>query len=186
VFKVDLGGGAELRPLEPWQAEEFLAHMDRARSFVHPWIAWASRSTTLETAKKTLQQYADMQARGEGRILGIWLDDVLVGGVMAFRWDTYADACEVGCWLEEAGTGLGLITKAAGRLIDWLFTERGIQRVEWHCRPDNVASSNVARRLGLTHEGTLRANFPWHGVRHDTEIWSILAPEWTGPSDPPA
>jgi hypothetical protein len=25
VYKVDLGGGAELRPLEPFQAEEFLA-----------------------------------------------------------------------------------------------------------------------------------------------------------------
>ena len=31
MFAISLGDdGAELRPLEPWQAEEFLAHMDRA------------------------------------------------------------------------------------------------------------------------------------------------------------
>ncbi|HET6483028.1 MAG TPA: GNAT family protein [Actinoplanes sp.] len=179
MFKVDLGMGAELRPLEPWQAEEFLLHMDRARKFVDPWISWASRSTDLESATATLRKYADLQARGEGRILGIWLGGVLVGGVMAFNFDGGSGICEVGCWLEPAGTGRGLITRAAGLLIDWLITERGIHRVEWHCRTDNVASSNVARRLGLTHEGTLRDNYRWQGARHDTEVWSILAPEWS-------
>ncbi len=180
VFKVDLGVGAELRPLEPWQAEEFLLHIDRARETVDPWIPWAGRSTDLDTAKETLQRYADLQARGEGRILGIWLDGTLVGGVMAFHFDPLSGVCEVGCWLEPAGTGHGLITKAAGLLIDWLIREREAYRIEWHCRPDNVASSNVARRLGLKHEATLRANFLWKGVRHDSEIWSVLAPEWPG------
>lgn len=184
VFKVDLGEGAELRPLEPWQAEEFLAHMNRARATVDPWIPWASRSTDLQTARETLQRYADLQARGEGRILGIWLADVLVGGTMAFNLDPQAGVCEIGCWLEPAGTGRGLITQASTHLIDWLITERGVHRVEWHCRPDNVASSNVARRLGMTHEGTLRANFPWQGVRHDSEIWAVLAPEWSGRKEP--
>ncbi|MBM2622834.1 GNAT family N-acetyltransferase [Actinoplanes sp. LDG1-06] len=180
MFKVDLGGGAELRPLEPWQAEEFLAHIDRARATVDPWIPWASRSTDLASARQTLQRYADLQARGEGRILGIRLDGVLVGGVMAFDFDEHSGVCEVGCWLEPAGTGRGLITKSAALLIEWLIRDRSVYRVEWHCRPDNVASSAVARRLGLKHEATLRANFVWKGVRYDTEIWAVLAPEWPG------
>ncbi|WP_127501758.1 GNAT family N-acetyltransferase [Actinoplanes solisilvae] len=178
MFEIDLGGGASLRPLQPWQATEFLAHMDRARESVNQWISWASRSTDLESATATLQKYADLLARGEGRILGIWLDGVLVGGVMAFG--VHFGNAEVGCWLEPAGRGRGLITKAAAHLIGWLFGELGIHRVEWQCRPDNVASSNVARRLGLTHEGTLRANFPWQGVRYDSEVWAVLASEWSG------
>ena len=184
MFKVDLGGGATLRPLQPWQASEFLAHMDRARESVDQWISWASRSTDLASATATLQRYADLLARGEGRILGIWLDGVLVGGVRAFNVDAGSGLGEVGCWLEPAGAGRGLITKAAGRLIDWLVVERAIYRVEWHCRPDNVASSNVARRLGMTHEGTLRANFPWQGVRYDSQVWAVLAPDWSFPADP--
>jgi ribosomal-protein-serine acetyltransferase len=180
VFKIDLGGGASLHPLEPWQAEEFLAHMDRARATVDPWIRWASRSTDLPSATKTLQRYADLDARGEGRILGIRLDGVLVGGVLSAHLDVDDGVAEIGCWLEPAGSGRGLVTRASALLIDWLIGERGIYRVEWHCRPDNIASSNVARRLGMTLEGTLRANHPWQGVRHDTEIWAILAPEWSG------
>lgn len=180
VYKVDLDDGAELRPLEPWQAGEFLAHMNRARETVDPWIPWASNSTDLDSARKTLQRYADKHASDTGGLYGIWLNDVLVGGVMFVAFDVTSGNCEVGCWLEPSAYGRGLITKAARLLIDWALVTRGLYRVEWHCRPDNVASSNVARRLGMTLDGTLRAAFPWQGVRHDSQIWAILAPDWVG------
>jgi ribosomal-protein-serine acetyltransferase len=175
VFSVDLADGAQLRPLEPWQAEEFLAHLDRARDTVDPWIPWATLSTDLRSARRTLQRYADMTARDEGRIYGIWLAGTLVGGCMFVSFDTKTGICEVGCWLEPAGTGRGLVTRAVGVLVDWAMRTRGMDRVEWHCRPDNVASSNVARRLGMRLEGTLRSSFPYRGVRHDTQIWALVA-----------
>lgn len=178
MFKVELDGSASLRPLEPWMAEEFLAHMDRARESVDPWIPWASVSTDLESARRTLQRYADKQAQTGAGLYGIWLDGTLVGGVMFPQFDAAAGNCEVGCWLEPAATGRGLITRAARVLIDYALVTRGLHRVEWRCRPDNVASSGVARRLGMKLDGTLREQFPWHGVRHDCEIWSVLASEW--------
>ena len=185
MLNVDLGGGAELRTLEPWQAEEFIAHMDRARETVDPWIPWASVSTDLASARKTLQRYADGQARDAARIYGIWLDGVLVGGTMFVSFDARDGNCEIGCWLEPAATGRGLITRAVRLLIDYALVTRGLHRVEWHCRTDNTASSNVARRLGMTLDGTLRASFPWKGVRHDTEIWALLAADWPGPGGGP-
>ena len=66
----------------------------------------------------------------------------------------------------------------SGVLIDYALVTRGLYRVEWRCRPDNVASSNVARRLGMRLDGRLRGVVPWQGVRHDTEIWSMIAPDW--------
>ena len=37
MYAISLGDdGAELRPLEPWHAEEFLAHLDRGRDFPRP------------------------------------------------------------------------------------------------------------------------------------------------------
>jgi RimJ/RimL family protein N-acetyltransferase len=157
--------------------------MDRARETVDPWIPWASRSANLEGARKTLQMYADRQASDSGRIYGIWLageleQPSLVGGMIFRFFDVDTGVAEIGCWLEPAGTGRGLITIAARHLIDWAFRVRGMHRIEWHCRTDNQASSNVARRLGLKLEATLRENYMWKGVRHDTEIWAVLAPEW--------
>ena len=175
MFAIDLGAGAELRPLEPWQAEEFLAHIDRARESVDPWIPWASLSPDLPSATATLQRYADLQARDAGRLFGIWLDGTLVGGTMFVAFDTRSGSCEIGCWLEPAGTGRGLITRAAGILVDWALDIRGLHRVEWHCRPDNAASVAVARRLGMRLEGTLREAYPYRGIRHDNQIWALTA-----------
>lgn len=182
MFAIPLDGGAELRPLEPWQAEEFLAHMDRARAAVDPWIPWASRSTDLDSARATLREYADKQAADAGRLYGIWLDGTLVGGTMFVRFDAAAGTCEIGCWLEPAGQGRGLITRAARHLVDWAVRVRGIHRVIWRVRPDNTASQAVAQRLGMRRDGVLRGEFLYNGVRYDTEVWSLLAPEWLGDS----
>jgi RimJ/RimL family protein N-acetyltransferase len=178
VFAISLDGGAELRPLEPWQAEEFLAHIDRAREAVDPWIPWASRSTDLESARATLQGYADKQAADAGRLYGIWLDGTLVGGTMFVHFDAADGSCEIGCWLEPAGQGRGLVTQAARHLVDWAVRVRGIHRINWHTRPDNTASRNVAQRLGMRLEGVLRDEYLYDGVRYDTEVWSMLAPDW--------
>ncbi|MEV6790586.1 GNAT family protein [Streptomyces sp. NPDC051320] len=178
MYVISLGDGAELRPLEPWQAQEYLAHIDRGREYIGRYIALADVCTDLDSARSFLQSYAEKQAADAGRIYGIRLDGTLVGGVLFPRFDAATGACEVGCWLEPAGTGRGLVTRAVRVLIDWAVDERGIHRVEWRAAAANTGSISVARRLGMTHEGTLRESYPYRGRRHDMQIWAVLAPEW--------
>ncbi|MFI7290127.1 GNAT family N-acetyltransferase [Streptomyces anulatus] len=179
MFAVSLGDDrAELCPLEVWQAEELLAHMDRARELVESWIPPASFATDLDSARALLQRYAEKQAADTGRLYGIRLDGVLVGGVLFRIFDAEAGNCEIGVWLEPAAQGRGLITRAAERLIDWAVHERGMHRVEWVASAANTRSIAVAKRLGMTRDGVMRQNYLHRGVRHDSEIWSVLAPEW--------
>ncbi|MFC3891308.1 GNAT family N-acetyltransferase [Lentzea rhizosphaerae] len=179
MFVKSLGTeGAELRPLEPWQAEEFFAHMERGREFIGQHIGFADAAKDLESARRLLQGYADKAAADTGRIFGIWLDDKLVGGVLLRVMDVSQGMAEVGCWLEPAATGRGLITRAARILIDWVIRERGMHRVEWRVSSKNAPSIAVAQRLGMTKDGVLRSNHPYRDVRQDLEVWSVLAPEW--------
>lgn len=179
MFAVSLGDdGAELRPLEPWQAEEFLAHMDRARGLVDPWIPFAAAATDLSSARDLLQRYADKQAADTGRLYGIWLDGTLVGGVLFRIFEAATGNCEIGCWLEPAGEGRGLVNRASRKLIDWAVDVRGMHRVEWVASAANTRSVAAAARLGMRREGVLREAYLYRGVRHDEEIWSVLASEW--------
>ncbi|MEO3977209.1 GNAT family protein [Streptomyces sp. CAU 1734] len=170
--------GAELRPLEPWRAAEFLAHMDRGREHIGRFIGLPDVVRDLDGARAYLQSYADKQAADGGRVHGIWLDGTLVGGVLFRVFDAAAGTCEVGCWLEPAAVGRGLITRAARILIDWAVEERGMHRIEWVTAAGNTASVRVAERLGMTREGVLRESYLHRGVRHDMEYWSVLAPHW--------
>ncbi|MDQ0793851.1 GNAT family N-acetyltransferase [Streptomyces sp. B1I3] len=179
MFAISLGDdGAQLRPLEPWQAAEFLAHMDRARGLVDPWIPFAAAATDLDSARALLRRYADKQAADTGRIHGIWLDGTLVGGVLFRVFEAESGTCEIGVWLEPAGQGRGLVNRASRRLIDWAFDVRGMRRVEWRASAANTRSTAAAERLGMTREGVLRQAYLHHGVRHDEEIWAVLAEEW--------
>ena len=178
MYAIPLAEGAELRPLEPWQAEEFLAHIDRARPNTDPWIPWASRSTDLESARRVLQGYADRQAADTGRIYGIWLAGTLIGGTMFVHFDTAMGNCEIGVWAESAGEGRGLISAAVRLLVDYALIERGLHRVEWLNSTVNLRSRAVAERLGMHLDGVLREWYPHNGIRHDKEVWSMLAPEW--------
>lgn len=178
MFAISLGEGAELRPIEPWQAEEFLTHIERAREYAGPWVPLTVRVKDLASGRELLQMFADRQAADTGRLYGIWLDGTLVGGVLFRIFDTATESCEVGVWLEPSAAGRGLITKASRVLIDWAVDERGMHRVEWLVSSLNPRSIAVAQRLGMTKDGVLRESFPWQGVRHDMEVWSVLAPEW--------
>lgn len=178
MFAIPLGDGAELRPLEPWRAEEFLAHMDRGREFIGRHVGLPDVTTDLDSARAWLQSYADRTAADTGRLYGIWLDELLVGGVLFRVFDVANGLCEAGCWLEPSAAGRGLITRACRVIIDWAVKERGMHRVEWHVSTQNQPSINVAKRLGMTRDGVLRENFLYRGVRQSTEIWSVLASDW--------
>jgi len=179
VFAISLGDdGAELRPLEPWQAEEFLAHMDRGREFIGQYITLADVVTDLESSRAYLQSYADKAAAETGRIYGIWTGGRLVGGVLFRTMDVEHGVAEAGCWLEPSAAGKGLVTRAARVIIGWAIEERGLHRIEWLASTENEASIAVARRLGMRKDGVLRERYPYRGRRHDTEVWSLLAPEW--------
>jgi RimJ/RimL family protein N-acetyltransferase len=178
MFARRLGAGAELRPLEPWQAAELAACVDRARDDLARWTVLASRVVDVTSARQLLQQYADMQARDKGRYLGIWLDGVLVGGVLFRTFDTATGICEVGAWLAPEAQGQGLATEALRCMIDWAVGVRGMQRVELHASPANERGWSLAPRLGMTREAVLRSAFTLNGTRHDSEVWAILASEW--------
>jgi ribosomal-protein-serine acetyltransferase len=178
MFALRLADDAELRPLEPWQAQEFADHIEQARAHLAPWVTFAHTVVDVDSAREILQQYADKQAADTGRIYGVWLDGTLAGGVVFRRFDAASGVCEVGVWLSPHAQGRGLITTAVRHLIDWVVRVRGIKRVEWRTVPNNTRSRAVAQRLGMTCEGVLRSASEWRGKRYDDEVWAVLADEW--------
>ncbi|AKH81424.1 GCN5 family acetyltransferase [Streptomyces sp. CNQ-509] len=178
MLSTPLAEGAELTTLEPWQAAELTAFTDRNRAHLEPWLPWAHDVTDEAGARRFLQAYADKQARDAGRMFAIRLHGELVGGMIYRLFDTAEGSCELGAWLAPEAQGRGLVTEASRRMIEWAVDVRGLSRVEWLVDPANKASIAVARRLGMSHEGTLRSRFEMAGKRHDLEVWSLLSHEW--------
>jgi ribosomal-protein-serine acetyltransferase len=183
MLSLDLGGGGELRSLEPWQAEEFLAHMDNVRDYLRPHISLPEKVKDLDDARKLLQRFADMQASDSGRIYGIWVDGTLRGGVMFRHFDPVGGTCEIGVWLAPEAQGRGLMTTAVRKMIDWAILVRGIGRVEWLATTDNERSIAVAKRVGMSYEGIKRSDYILNGERRDSAVYSFTIDDWAAISD---
>ncbi|AHI00778.1 GNAT family protein [Kutzneria viridogrisea] len=170
-----LRDGAELVPLEPWQAEEFADHIEGIREHLAPWVGLAWVVIDVDSAREYLQRYADSQAVDGARIYGIRQDGQLVGGAVFRVFDVRSGNCELGVWLAPSAQGRGLVTLAAQHMIDWAFDVRGMARVEWRTAVGNDASAAVAKRLGMTLEGVLRKEYPINEERQDGELWTLVS-----------
>src|SRR5262245_23591978 len=129
MFSQPLAEGVVLAPLEPWQAKEFAASVDRAREHLRPWIPFASRVVDEATARELLQRFANKRAEDSGAMFGIWVDGQLCGGTLFRSFDAALGVAEVGVWLDPAAQGRGLIKSAVSCMIDYAFTVRGLSRV---------------------------------------------------------
>lgn len=62
-------------------------------------------------------------------------------------------SAHVGYWVDEAVAGRGIIPAAVALATDHCFTALRLHRIEINVRPENVASTRVAEKLGFRYEG---------------------------------
>src|ERR1044072_4309436 len=126
MLSLPLAEGAELRLLEPWNAAGCAERIGGPRAYMLPWVPGAGVVVDEDSAREFLQRYADRVAKDDGRLYGIWIDGQLTGVTLFRVWEPRMRVCEVGVWLEPAGTGRGLITTAVRHMIDWAVCVRGM------------------------------------------------------------
>jgi [ribosomal protein S5]-alanine N-acetyltransferase len=85
---------------------------------------------------------------------------------------------EVGWAVHPAEWGNGYAVEAAGKVIDWAFSEMNVHRIVAFCHADNAASVRVMEKLGMHQDGRLRETRWLRGIWWDEFVYSILEREW--------
>ncbi|MEV6110123.1 GNAT family N-acetyltransferase [Streptomyces sp. NPDC051940] len=103
-------------------------------------------------------------------------DGALVGamGLVRLQLGDPARQAELGYWTAKEHRGRGYTAEAGSALSEWAFRELGVERLEWLAEVGNEGSRAVARRIGFTMEGTLRAHVARTTTRRDAWIGSLL------------
>jgi len=121
-------------------------------------------------------QYSEQTPRNNYE-LAITLKDggVLIGGCGIYRMDTNA---EIGYCLNRDYWRQGYASEAAEAICRFGFETLGVHRIYATCRPGNVGSAGVLRRIGMTQEGHLREHLWFKEQFHDSYLFSILKDEF--------
>ena len=85
---------------------------------------------------------------------------------------------ELGYWIGSAHQGKGIMTDACRAVIDHLFRELRLHRIEIQCATGNARSAAIPRRLGFSLEGTRREAELVNGQFYDLLLFSLLKREW--------
>lgn len=102
------------------------------------------------------------------------LEDGVVVGDLAVHLSENARTAELGYTLDPTDRGRGYATEAARRLVDHLFEDLHVHRIEANTHPENAASIAVLSRLGFGPEGVRRESY-WVGETvSDDAIFGLL------------
>jgi RimJ/RimL family protein N-acetyltransferase len=85
---------------------------------------------------------------------------------------------EVGYALSTVFQNRGLMTDALEMLIDDLFHNTLLERVEARCATENVASQRVLEKAGFQREGLLKGYFKLRGRRIDNFLYALLREDY--------
>jgi RimJ/RimL family protein N-acetyltransferase len=81
----------------------------------------------------------------------------------------------MGYLIAPAAQGRGYATEAARAVLDFGLTGGGLHRITATCDPENVGSTRVLEKLGMSLEGRLRDHFLIRGQWRDRLLYAALA-----------
>lgn len=102
-----------------------------------------------------------------------------LGIIEAVDFNQKVNSVMIGYYLAESHWGKGIAAEAVKMLIDFLFTDVNINRIQAEVMPLNENSKKVLLKNGFIKEGTLRQATIWAGKGIiDLEIYSILKQDY--------
>ena len=104
-----------------------------------------------------------------------------IGSISAVRQNDRVEEAEIGYCIGSRWWHRGIMTEALNAVIEYLFTEVGMNRVAARHDPNNPHSGGVMRKCGMKYEGTHRACDRNNQGICDAAQYAILRSEWQKP-----
>ena len=168
-----------IRPVRPTDAEALAARRnDPSVAEFQTWVP----PYTLEQAEALVAETGSIDGPTDD---AWWMatvtaadDDATILGDVVVRLGWNGRTAEIGYSLARDAWGHGYAVEAASALVEYLFTELGVHRVEGMLHPDNRASAMVLERVGMLFEGHTKGSF-WVGdVVSDDWLYGMTRTEW--------
>ena len=178
MFSYSVNADTQMRLLEIRDADPLFALLDQSRSYLREWLPFVDGTRAVEDTKDFIQGGLQQYASNNGGELGIWYRGELAGVLGLHYIHGSNRLTSIGYWMGERFQGKGIMTNACRALVDILFKEYGLNRVEIRVAPQNLKSRAIPERLGFQNEGC-RRQAEWlydHYVDH--VIYGMLAQDW--------
>jgi RimJ/RimL family protein N-acetyltransferase len=167
-----------LRRFSRADVQAFLAYRNDPE--VARFQGWDSFSLAEATAFVARQEKQPVASPGQWLQIAIALKQTgqLVGDCALKIHMADARQATIGITLCRAFQGQGLATEALAALLDFVFLEAGLHRVQADTDPENVSARKLLEHLGMRQEAHCRQSLWFKGRWVDECFYAILRHEW--------
>jgi ribosomal-protein-serine acetyltransferase len=178
MFHRKIADGVELRQFEIEHAEALFAAVVRNREYLREWMPWVDSTQSPEDVRHFIERTIAQFDANQGPQTGIWVDGALSGSLGCHPIDWSNRNCAIGYWLGAEYQKRGIVTRACRSILNYLFHEMGLHRVEIRCGTGNTKSCAIPARLGFKREGVLQGAEWVSGRWIDLVVWGMLEDQW--------
>ncbi len=166
-----------LRRLELADAETMFNNWTSDEN-VTRFLRWDAHKN-IDDTKKMIQQWVDNYQYGDTYYWGIYLKNgEMIGSIGITITSEYDMKGELGYKLGSCWWNLGYSSEAVKAVIDYMFCNTDIERIDAYCSVENLASRKVMEKAGMCYEGLLQHYYKTRNVFHDCTIYGIIRDEW--------
>jgi RimJ/RimL family protein N-acetyltransferase len=169
-----------VRCYEPGDVQLLAASVTESVEHLKPWMPWAhAEPEPFEAKEERVKRFRGLFDLQQDYVYGIFNRDEsrLLGGT-GLHTRLGQEQLEIGYWIHKDFANQGLVTESTAALVKVAFEIVHVHRIEIHCDPQNLASASIPRKLGFTHEGTLRSKMRFLDHWIDSMIWGLLEEEY--------
>lgn len=166
-----------LRPFVPEDARAMYDNWAKNPE-VTKFLSWPAYQS-VDTANAVLAEWTRRYQKPDFYQWAIVLKelDQPIGSISVVNSDPRVDMVEIGYCIGKTWWGRGIMPEALSAVMDYLFDEVGMQRIEAGHDPNNPASGAVLRKCGMHYEGTLRRRIRSNQGITDVAWYSMLKEE---------
>lgn len=102
------------------------------------------------------------------------MDSTKVIGDLSFWFTGVTDTVEIGYSFSAQNSGKGYATEAVSQLVEYLFEEVHVHRIQATLDARNFASQKLCERIGMSKEGHFNQNYWSKGEWADSIEYGVL------------
>lgn len=159
---IEIDSNLSLKALVESDAIRMFNIIDTQRDYLGEWLPFVQFTHRIEDSKGFVEMAMNNRKIKKDYVYKICFEDRMIGLIGTKEIDLINKNTELGYWLSRDFQNQGIMTKSVQALIQELYEELKLERIQICCAVGNEKSINIPKRLGFKLEGTKR-NGEWIG-----------------------
>jgi ribosomal-protein-serine acetyltransferase len=148
----------------------------KERIYLDEWLPFVEATQEISYTQSFVESYLDSDKLDLTCV--ILFKKQIVGIIGLKDTDLYNRKTEIGYWLSELFQHKGIVTKSCKALINYVFYELKLNRVQIKAATGNIKSRAIPERLGFIQEGIERDGELHRRGFVDLAVYALLKNDW--------